>query len=115
MKCVAYFRTANREDNYTSLLIQMEMVKDFIAQNNWQLESVYADIGFGIDINENLHKMIEDAKKGKIDVIIASDPARISRNREVLFNILAKLRKESKVHIITVDNQINTFLNSSIS
>lgn len=114
MKCVAYFRTANREDNYTSLLIQMEMIKDFIAQNNWQLDSVYADIGFGIDMNENLHKMVEDAKQGKIDVIIVSDPARISRNLDYLSNIFRKLREQNKVHIVTVDNQINTFLNNNI-
>lgn len=114
MKCVVYFRTANREDNYTSLLIQTEMIKDFIAQNNWQLESVYADIGFGTDINENLHKMIEDAQQGKIDVIIVSDPARISRNSDYLSNIFRKLREQNKVHFVTVDNQINTFLNNNI-
>lgn len=114
MKFVAYFRTANREDNYTSLLIQMEMVKDFIAQNNWQLESVYADIGLGININENLHKMIEDAKQGKIDVIIVSDLARISRDPDYLSNIFSKLSEQNKVHIVTVDNQINTFLNNNI-
>ena len=114
MKCVAYFRTANREDNYTSLLIQTEMIKDFNAQNNWQLESVYADIGFGIDINENLHKMIEAAQQRKIDVIIVSDPAWISRNSDILFKTLGKLREESKVYMITVDKQIKTFLNKNI-
>lgn len=89
----------------------MEMVKDFIAQNNWQLESVYADNGFGIDINENLYKMIEDAQQGKIDVIIVSNPARISRNSDSsLFKILGKLREENKVHIFTVDKQVNTLL-----
>lgn len=114
MKCVAYFRTANRENNNTSLLIQMEMIKDFIAQNNWQLDSVYADIGFGIDMNENLHKMVEDAKQGKIDVIIVSDLARISRNPDNLTNIFRELREQNKVHIVTVGNQINTFLNDNI-
>lgn len=114
MKCIAYIRTANTKNKDASLLIQTEMIKTYIVQNNWQLNSVYTDIGYGNDVNKGFLKMIEDTQLGKIDVIIASDPARISRNREDLFNILAKLRKENKVHIITVDNQINTFLNSSI-
>lgn len=58
--------------------------------------------------------MIEDAQQEKIDVIIASDSSRISRKYSDLSNILGKLRESNKVHIITVDNQINTILNDNI-
>ncbi|MUK88198.1 hypothetical protein GMD78_07300 [Ornithinibacillus sp. L9] len=85
MNCFAYVRTANGKNKDASLLKQTEMKNAFIAQNNWQLESVYTDIDSGNDMNESLLKMIEDAQQGKIDVIITSDPTRISRNRDYLF------------------------------
>ncbi|MEC0664826.1 recombinase family protein [Priestia flexa] len=113
MRCVAYVRTANRKNKDASLLIQTEMIKAYIAQNNWQLDSIYTDIGSGIGMNKNLLKMIEDAQQEKIDVIIASDPSRISRKYSDLSNILGKLCESNKVHIITVDNQINTILNDN--
>lgn len=114
MKCFAYVRTANGKNKDASLLRQTEMIKAFIAQNNWQLDSVYTSIDSGNVLNDSLLKMIDDAQQGKIDVIITSDPARISRNRDYLFNVLGKLREQNNVHIITVDNQINTVLNGSI-
>lgn len=108
MKGYAYIRTNN---NNASLLKQMEILKAFVVQKNWHLDSVYADVGSG---NDMLLKMIEDAQQGKINYIIASDPARISRNPDYLFNIVRQLREQNKVHIVTVDNQINTFLNKNI-
>jgi DNA invertase Pin-like site-specific DNA recombinase len=58
--------------------------------------------------------MIEDAHQEKINVIIVSDPSRISRNSDYLSNIVEKLREEYKIRIITVDYGINAFLHNSL-
>ncbi len=60
-------------------------------------------------MNKSLHKMIEDAQKGNIDIIVAADTTRILRTNEIA-NVLGKLR-ESKVHLITVYR----FLNNDIT
>lgn len=41
------------------------MIDAYIAQNDWQLNSVYTDISYGNDMNKSLLKMIEDLNKEK--------------------------------------------------
>lgn len=110
MNCVAYVRTGSRKNKDANLLKQMEMIESFISEKNWKLDSVYTDVGSGVRLNKNLHKMIEDANKGKFGVIVTTDPSRILRNNEIS-NVLGKLIKSNKMHLITLDNRINTVLN----
>lgn len=114
MKCFAYVRTNSGKNKEISLQKQTGIIEDFIDQNNWYLDSVYADVGSGNNINKNFLKMIEDAQQEKINVIIVSDPSRISRNSNYLSNMVEKLREEYKIRIITVDYEINTFLHNSL-
>jgi len=111
MNCVAYIRTASKNEG--ALTEQMEKIEEFISEKNWKLDSVYTDVGSGVKVNKSLHKMIEDAQTGEIDVIVAADTTRILRTNKIA-NVLGKLQ-ESKVHLITVDNKINTFLNNDIT
>ena len=92
----------------------MEMIESFVSEKSWKLDSVYTDVGSGAKLNKNLHKMIEDAQKGKLGVIVATNPSRILRNNEIS-NVLGKLIESNKIHLITVDNRINTFLNDEIT
>ncbi|WP_062351182.1 recombinase family protein [Bacillus kwashiorkori] len=114
MKYFAYVRTSNGKNKEDSLQKQTGIIEDFIVQNNWYLDSVYADIGLGSNINKNFIKMIEDAQQEKIDAIIVSDPSRISRNSDYLSFIIEKLREEYKIRIITVDYGVNTFLHNNL-
>lgn|SRR5699024_1304610 len=114
MKCFAYVRTNNGKNKEVSLQKQTGIIEDFIVQNNWYLDSVYADIGLGNNINKDFIKMIEDAQQEKIDAIIVSDPSRISRNSDYLSFIIEKLREEYKIRIITVDYGVNTFLHNNL-
>ncbi|MCG7314475.1 recombinase family protein [Priestia flexa] len=109
----AYVRTNSGKNKEISLQKQTGIIEDFIDQNNWNLDSVYADVGSGNNINKNFLKMIEDAQQEKINVII-SDPSRISRNSDYLSNMIEKLHEEYKIRIITVDYGINTFLHNNL-
>lgn len=63
MKCAAYIRTASKNHVDENLRKQSEMIKDFILENNWELECIYTDVGSGVNKNKNLSLMIEDAIK----------------------------------------------------
>lgn len=69
-----------------------------------------SDIDSGFGKNKNLKLMIEDARQGKFDIIVATDPSRILRSTELLSEN-GNLRNTNKVHIVTVDNRINTIQN----
>ncbi|TVZ84731.1 resolvase-like protein [Aeribacillus composti] len=110
MKCAAYIRTASKNHVDDNLRKQTEMIKAFILKNNWELECIYADVDSGVNKNNNLSLMIEDAHQGKFDIIIATEPSRLFRNNE-LSSEIRNLCKMNKTHIVTVDNRINTIQN----
>jgi DNA invertase Pin-like site-specific DNA recombinase len=98
---VQLIRTTNKNYADENLRIQREMIKDFVLEKGWELTCVYSDISSGIDNNKNLKLMIEDARQGKFDIIVATDPSRLYRNTELLME-LENLYKENKIHIVTV-------------
>lgn len=110
MQCAAYMRTASKNHADEQLKMQKEVIKDFISEKDWELTCVYSDISSGIDKNKNLKLMIEDARQGKFDIIIATNPSRLFRNSGLSYEI-RNLCSMSKTHIVTVDNRINTIQN----
>lgn len=110
MKCAAYIRTASK--NYADLNLekQTEIIMDFISEKNWHIDTIYGDIGSGVQKNRGLQALIEECGEGKFDVIVITDLSRISRTTE-LSNELINLFKTGKVHIMTTDNTVNTFRN----
>jgi hypothetical protein len=108
MQCAAYMRTASKNHADEQLKMQKEVIKDFISEKDWELTCVYSDISSGIDKNKNLKLMIEDARQGKFDIIVTTEPSRLLRSSTKLSTEIECLRKTNKIHIVTVDNQINT-------
>ena len=89
------------------------MIKAFILENNWELECIYSDVDSGINKNKSLSLMIENAHQGKFDIIVATNPSRLFRNSE-LSSEIRNLYKTNKIHILTVDNRINTIQNDDV-
>lgn len=108
MKCVAYIRTASKNHADINLEKQTEIIKAFISEKNWQLDTIYSDVGSRVHKNRGLQALIEECREGKFDVIGITDLSRISRTTE-LSNELINLIKTGKVHIVTTDNTINSF------
>ncbi|WP_188725422.1 recombinase family protein [Lentibacillus populi] len=68
----------------------------------------YVDVQTGTTSKrKNLQKMIEDAKAKKFDVILAKELSRLARNGELSYQI-KNLCENQGIHIITLDNAINT-------
>jgi DNA invertase Pin-like site-specific DNA recombinase/ssDNA-binding Zn-finger/Zn-ribbon topoisomerase 1 len=56
---------------------------------------------------KNLQKMIEEAQAKKFDIILAKELSRLARNGELSYKI-KNLCENQGIHIITLDNAINT-------
>ncbi|KOY81867.1 recombinase family protein [Lysinibacillus macroides] len=108
MKCAAYVRTASKNHADLNLEKQTEIIMAFISENNWQLDTIYGDVGSGVHKNRGLQALIEECGEGKFDVIVITDLTRISRTTELSIELI-NLFKMGKVHIVTTDNTINTF------
>lgn len=56
---------------------------------------------------ENLQRLIQDAKTRKFDVILAKELSRLARNGGLSYQI-RDIARDNSVHIVTLDNAINT-------
>jgi site-specific DNA recombinase len=109
MRCAIYIRVStNREEQKTSLINQRDLFEKYIQDKGWDIYDFYVDIESGTkDKRENLQRLIEDAKTKKFDVILAKELSRLARNGELSYQI-KNIAENNKVHIITLDNAINT-------
>jgi DNA invertase Pin-like site-specific DNA recombinase len=107
MKCAAYIRTASKNQTKVNLEKQTEMITTFISEKSWQLDSIYSDVGSGVQSHKSLQAMIKDAKEGKFDIIVVTSLSRIARTNELVVDLI-DLCKQGKVNLVTTDNLINT-------
>lgn len=109
MRCAIYIRVStNKEEQKTSLTNQRDLFEKYIQDKGWDIYAYYEDIESGTKAKrENLQRLIEDAKSKKFDVILAKELSRLARNGELSYQI-KNIAENNKVHIITLDNAINT-------
>lgn len=76
--------STDKDDQVNSIENQSNYFKDMIKENNnWTLVGEYIDEGISgtsIKNRENFLKMLEDSKKGIIDLIVTKEISRFSRN-----------------------------------
>ena len=73
----------------------------------------YVDIQTGTTARrKNLQKMIQDAQEKKFDIILAKELSRLARNGELSYKI-KNLCENQGIHIITLDNAINTLVGNT--
>ncbi|MDY7217735.1 recombinase family protein [Bacillus subtilis] len=69
----------------------------------------YVDVQSGTTAKrKKLQRMIEDAQDKKFDIILAKELSRLARNGELSYKIKNLCEKNQGIHIITLDNAINT-------
>ena len=114
MKVVGYCRLSRDEDkeNYSSIEEQKRIIKDYANTRNWIIE----DNDFYIDDNVSgytfnrpeFSKMIEELKKGKIDIVIAKDLSRIGRNNGRVLVLIDEFKNMQK-NLILVSEMGGTY------
>ncbi len=116
-RVAAYCRVStDKEEQEHSFETQKEMYTEMIMMKpNWQMAGIYADEGITGTIAKKrpgFMKMIDDCRKGKIDMIITKSVSRFSRNNLDCLLYMREL-KELGIPIIFEKEGINTMQVSS--
>ncbi|MEH7237899.1 recombinase family protein [Bacillus sp. JJ1562] len=109
MRCAVYVRVStDKEEQKASLKYQKELFYRYIEEKGWDIYDFYVDVQTGTTAKrESLQKMIDDAKEKKFDIILAKELSRLARNGTLSYKI-RDLCNDEGIHIITLDNAINT-------
>lgn len=103
--------STDKADQLNSLENQSNYFKDMISENKkWNLVGEYIDEGISgtsVKNRENFLKMIDDSKKGKLDLIVTKEISRFSRNVIDSIKYTEELLKNGTVVYFISDN-INT-------
>lgn len=116
-RVAAYCRVStDKEQQEHSFETQKEMYTDLIMMKpTWQMAGIYADEGITGTIAKkrpDFMRMIEDCRKGKIDLIITKSVSRFSRNNLDCLLYVREL-KEMGIPILFEKEGINTMQVSS--
>jgi len=112
LKVADYGRVSTeKNDQINSLGNQINYFKDMISNvNNWIHVGSYIDEGISgtqVSKRENFLRMIEDAKDGKIDLILTKEVSRFARNTIDSIKYTQELLKYGVIVLFISDN-INT-------
>ncbi len=111
-RVAAYARVStDHDDQLNSLETQTTFFNEYISSNqNWELVKVYADEGISGLSRKNrvqFNQMVEDAKAGKIDIILSKSISRFARNVIDTLTVTRELRA-CNVYVYFQKENINT-------
>lgn len=112
LRVAAYCRVStDNEEQASSYETQIEHYTEYIGSKpEWKLVKVYADEGISATSTkgrEQFNAMIEDCKKGKIDMIFTKSISRFARNTVDCLNYIRML-KEMNIPVFFEKESINT-------
>ncbi|MDE6947770.1 MAG: recombinase family protein [Anaeroplasmataceae bacterium] len=112
IRVAAYCRVStDGDEQLSSFASQKAYYKEKIESNpEWVLVDLYADeaiTGTKVTVREGFQRMIRDAFKGKIDIIMTKSISRFARNTVDTLNYVRKL-KEKRVAVYFEEENINT-------
>ena len=126
-KVAAYARVSTGKDAMLhSLSAQVSYYSRLIQQRaDWEYVGVYADEGISgrKENRENFQRMLEDARLGKIDVILTKSISRFARNTLLLLKTVRELKdlgiavyfEREKINSLTADGELMLSLLASFA
>ena len=126
-KVAAYARVSCEKDAMLhSLSAQVSYYNNLIQNNEeWLFAGIYADEGISGTKTDRpeFNRMIEDARKGKIDLIITKSISRFARNTTVLLETVRELKKldidvffeEQNIHTLSAEGELMLTLMASLA
>ena len=128
LRVTFYARVSSESDEQlNSLNNQVTFYEDLIRKNSaWEYVTGYVDEGLsGISTKkrENFHRMIDDAKAGKFDLVITKEISRFARNtldsiqytRDLLNAGVAVFFQNDNIKSIDEDSELRLSIMSSIA
>ena len=112
LRVAAYCRVStDTEEQASSYETQISHYEEYIrSKPEWELVNVYADDGISATSTkkrEEFNRMIEDCKKGLIDMIITKSISRFARNTVDCLNYIRML-KDMNIPVYFEKESINT-------
>lgn len=108
MNVIGYVRISRDEDreNYSSILTQQDIIREYAKINNWSVNKMFIDDNVsGYTFNRpEFNIMLQELKKGYIDIVIAKDFSRIGRNQGEAMVFIDNIKKLNKRLIFIADN-----------
>ena len=126
-KVAAYARVSTGKDAMLhSLSAQVSYYSRLIQQRaDWEYVGVYADEGISStkENRENFQRMLEDARLGKIDLILTKSISRFARNTLLLLKTVRELKdlgiavcfEREKINSLTADGELMLSLLASFA
>ena len=123
----AYARvSAEKEMSLHSLSYQVSYYSQLIqSHRDWKYVGVYSDEGISgtKEARPGFQKMMEDARAGKIDLILTKSVSRFARNTVVLLNACRELKslgidvyfEEQKIHSLSYEGELMLTLQASFA
>ncbi|MEX1000325.1 MAG: recombinase family protein [Thermodesulfobacteriota bacterium] len=111
-KAVGYIRvsTSIQVKEGESLSTQRQQIVDYAKNKDWELGDIYSDEGISgakIEYRTNLKNLIDDAKKGKFEVIIITKLSRFARNAKDYMNLSYEL-KNYGISLVSIKENIDS-------
>lgn len=112
IKCAIYPRKSKQNDNSESMEVQIQMCKDYIAQNytNYTItiyDKDYGVTGHSIKVRKDFQRMMKDVNDGKINLVAIQRYDRISRNTRDFCNLYHDMEKVG-CELVSVSQKIDT-------
>ena len=101
MRAAVYARFSSNLESDASIEDQVRQCHRRIEQEGWSLTEVYSDaaISGATTLCPGYQKLLEDARKGEFDIIVAEALDRLARDQEYIAAIFKRLnRKRRKVN-----------------
>ena len=112
LRVAAYARvSSSSEDQLNSYRVQNQYYSEFISGNpDWEMVDIYADEGItgtSVEKREDFQRMMQDCRKGKIDLILVKSISRFARNTKDCLAAVREL-KELGVSVLFEEQGIDT-------
>ena len=109
LRAVIYARYSSDLQREASIEDQVRLCRERIDREGWSLGMTYADhaISGATRLRPGYQKMLEDARNGGFDVIVAEALDRMSRDQEDVAGLYKKLRFASVRLVTLVEGDIN--------
>ncbi|MGM9936668.1 MAG: recombinase family protein, partial [Candidatus Ornithomonoglobus sp.] len=100
----------NKGDDSASIINQRMLLEDYATNKGFSIYKVYQDDDYSglFDDRPGFESMIEDAKKGKFDIIIAKTQSRFTRNMEHMEHYLHDVFPSLGIRFIGVVDNADT-------
>jgi site-specific DNA recombinase len=127
LRVAAYARVSrNKESLLHSFNAQVEYYRSLIQSNkNYIFKGVFADLGISgtKDTREQFNKLIEECRKGEIDLILTKSISRFARNTAILLKTIRELKalkvdvyfEEQRLHTISEEGELVLTLLASMA